>query len=210
MKAWLESEDGWAVLLGVALVGLGVLALAGADVSGWVVQTQVWIDLSKATAPASVAYAGLPGIVSLLLTYLFLLVLLLAVAYFLKLDLPRFALGFTALFAISYLCWLLGHNAYLAATPEKRASFGVNWSLGLTGEAGFIVALLAGLLIGNFLPGVAHWLKEAARPELYIKTAIVILGAALAVKTAARRRTAHLAYYRPCCSAVWPPSSKPT
>ena len=110
--------------------------------------------------------------------------LLLAVAYFLEFDLPRFALGFTALFAISYLCWLLGHNAYLAATPEKRASFGVNWSLGLTGEAGFIVALLAGLLIGNFLPGVAHWLKEAARPEWYIKTAIVILGAALAVKTA--------------------------
>ena len=61
---------------------------------------------------------------------------------------------------------------------------GISWSLGLTGEAGFIVALLAGLAVGNFLPGLAGWLKEAARPEWFIKTAIVILGASLGVKAA--------------------------
>jgi hypothetical protein len=49
---------------------------------------------------------------------------------------------------------------------------------------GFLVALLAGLLLGNLLPGVADWLGEAARPEWYIKTAIVILGASLGVKAA--------------------------
>src|SRR5256712_5469549 len=54
--------------------------------------------------------------------------------------------------------------------------FGIGWSLKLTNEGGFIIALLVGLAIGNFLPGFATWMKEAVRPEWYIKTAIVILG----------------------------------
>ena len=54
--------------------------------------------------------------------------------------------------------------------------FGISWSLKLTNEGGYIVALLAGLIIGNFLPRFAEWMKEAVRPELYIKIAIVILG----------------------------------
>jgi uncharacterized membrane protein YadS len=36
------------------------------------------------------------------------------------------------------------------------------------------------------LPGLTAWLREASRPEWYIKTAIVILGATLGVKAAAR------------------------
>ena len=51
--------------------------------------------------------------------------------------------------------------------------FGVSWSLRLTAEGGFVVALLVGLFVGNFLPGFADWMKEAVRPELYVKTAIV-------------------------------------
>src|SRR5262249_45854193 len=51
-------------------------------------------------------------------------------------------------------------------------------------EAGFILALLAGLVVGNFFPSTASWLKESARPEWFIKTAIVILGASLGVQAA--------------------------
>ena len=101
-------------------------------------------------------------------------------AYFLNLDLKRFAAGFTVIFGLSYLCWTLGHFAYLAATPDKRAGLGLTWSLGLTGEAGYIVALVAGLVIANFLPGFTTWLKEASRAEWFIKTAIVILARPLA------------------------------
>ena len=42
------------------------------------------------------------------------------------------------------------------------------------------------MVIANFFPRFAEWLKEAVRPELYIKTAIVILGAFLAVTIAGR------------------------
>ncbi len=51
----------------------------------------------------------------------------------------------------------------------------------LTNEGGFIVALGSGLVIANFVPRFAAWLKEAGRPELYIKIAIVILDATVAV-----------------------------
>jgi uncharacterized membrane protein YadS len=99
-------------------------------------------------------------------------------------DLRRFLTGFTAIFWISYLCWIAGHYAYIAQTPDKRSAMGLSWSLGLTGEAGYIVALLAGLCCGNFLPGITARLKEASRPEWFIKTAIVILGASLGIKAA--------------------------
>ena len=187
MKSWLRTEDGLAVILGMTLVALGALALVGVDALGWVVKldSKGWIKLDQALAPASKAYGGLPGVVSLLLTFLFLLALLTTGAWLLGANCRRFILGFTAVFGISYLCWLTGHNAYLAATPEKRSSFGIAWSLGLTGEAGFILALMTGLVIGNFFPRAAAWLKESARPEWYIKTAIVILGASYGVKAAA-------------------------
>jgi uncharacterized membrane protein YadS len=43
-----------------------------------------------------------------------------------------------------------------------------------------------GLVIANFFPRFADWLKEAVRPELYIKIAIVILGGFLAVTIAGK------------------------
>ncbi len=64
------------------------------------------------------------------------------------------------------------------------------------GEAGFIVALAAGLAIGNFLPGAARWLGEATRPEWYVKIAIVVLGGALGVQAAGARGLATAVLFR--------------
>ncbi len=38
--------------------------------------------------------------------------------------------------------------------------------MSMTGEFRFIIALLLGLIIGNFFPALANLMKEAARPEL--------------------------------------------
>src|SRR5205085_8504800 len=65
-------------------------------------------------------------------------------------------------------------------------TFGIGWSLKRTNEGGYIIALLSGLVIANFFPRFAEWLKEAIRPELYIKVAIVILGSFLAVTAAGK------------------------
>lgn len=196
MKGWLRTEDGWAVLIGLSLTALGALPILGVNAFGWVVKTNAWIDMADAMTPASRAFAGLPGVVCLGLTYLFLLAVLLLGAWSMGLNLPRFTLAFSVVFGISYLCWLLGHNAYIAATPDKRADFGISQSLGLTGEAGFIVALAAGLAIGNLFPAAAKWLAEAARPEWFIKTAIVILGASLGIKAAGATRLVETIMFR--------------
>ena len=68
----------------------------------------------------------------------------------------KFAVGFTAIFWISYACWIVGSYAYIAATPDKLAKLGISWSLNLTPEAGFIIALIAGLMVGNFFPRFAR------------------------------------------------------
>jgi uncharacterized membrane protein YadS len=72
----------------------------------------------------------------------------------------------------------------------------------LTNESGFIIALLVGLVIGNFLPRVANFLKEAVRPELYIKTAIVILGGFLGIAALDQRQLATSVILRGFCAIV--------
>lgn len=184
MKGMFKTEDWWALWIGLFVFVLSLFAIAGIDLLGWGVATSVWLDLARAMSPVSKAYAGLPGIASLILTYLFMLISMSVGAKVLKLDLKKFAAGFSLIFWAGYISWLIGNYAYIAATPDKLAAFKIPWSLGLTGEAGFIVALLAGLIIGNFFPRFAAYLKEATRPEWYIKTAIVILGASLGVQAA--------------------------
>jgi uncharacterized membrane protein YadS len=186
MKDCFKTEDWWAVWIGLGVVVLAALAAVGVDCLGWVVSTRVWIDVRGALGPASTNYGFLPGIACLGLAYLFLTLLLSIGAAFMGRDVRRFSTRFAVVFWISYACWLLGHWAYIAATPNEYARFGIDWSLGLTNEAGFIIALVAGLVLGNFFPGVSGWLKEATRPEWYIKAAIVILGAGLAVKAVER------------------------
>ncbi|HUB32569.1 MAG TPA: hypothetical protein VMA31_06055, partial [Bryobacteraceae bacterium] len=178
------TEDWLAVWLGLFLFALSLASLFGVDVLGWAVTTSVWTNPLKMLGPTSKSYAALSGVVSLLFTYLFLLVLMLAGARALRLPLARFATAFTAVFAAGYLSWMLGSWAYIAATPDKRAAYHIGWSLNLTNEAGYIVALVIGLLIGNFFPVLAARMKDAIRPELYIKTAIVILGGFLGVTAA--------------------------
>ncbi len=178
------SEDWLAVWIGLFIFVLSLGVFSGADLLGWAVGTSVWTNPGTALAPVSKAYAALPGVVSLLLTYTFLLVLLSLGVRALDINVAAFAKAFTAVFAIGYLAWMAGSWAHIAATPDKRASFGISWSLNLTNEAGFIVALLAGLAIGNFFPRTAAYMKPAIRPELYVKTAIVILGGFLGVTAA--------------------------
>jgi uncharacterized membrane protein YadS len=181
------SEDWLAVVIGVGVLALAVLSVAGLDALGWVATAAVWTDPSAALAPVSKAFVGLSGGASLVLTYLALLVVLSAGAYALGEDAKQFAIAFTFVFAIAYGSWFIGSWARLAAvTPADQAKFGLSWSLKLTNEGGFIVALLAGLAIANFLPRFADWLKTAIRPELYIKIAIVILGAFIAVTAAGK------------------------
>jgi uncharacterized membrane protein YadS len=181
------NEDWLALVIGLLVFAASLFSIAGTDLLGWAVTTSVYTDVTTALSPIAKAYAGLGGGGALIATYAALVIVLSLGVTTLGADARKFAIAFTAVFAFAYASWILGSYAHIAAvTPAEQQKFGIAWSLKLTNEGGFVVALLAGLIIANFFPRLADWLKEAIRPELYIKIAIVILGATVAVTAAAR------------------------
>src|SRR5262245_31343292 len=181
------TEDWLAVWIGLLIFALALAGLAGRDLLGWAVTTSVWTDITQALKTVSSAYPELGGLGAFVATYAVLLVVLTVGVAALKGDIGRFPAAFTAAFFIAYASWVVGNYAKLAAaTPADFQKFGITWSLRLTNEGGYIVALVAGLVIANFFPRCADWLKEAIRPELYIKIAIVILGGFMAVTIAGK------------------------
>jgi uncharacterized membrane protein YadS len=181
------TEDWLAVAIGVLVFALALFSLSGIDLLGWAVTTSVYTDITAALVPVAKAYGAIGGLSALLATYVSLLVVLSAGVAALGGDVRKFAVAFTVVFAIAYASWVVGSYAHIAAvTPAEYQKFGIGWSLKLTNEGGFVVALASGLVIANFFPRFANWLKEAIRPELYIKIAIVILGATVAVTAAGR------------------------
>src|SRR3990172_10424648 len=92
-----------------------------------------WLALS----PFSARYQHLPAFASLLMTYVFMSALMGICAKVLGADLKKFLVGFTLIFWISFGCWLLGNNAYIAATtqPEMK-KVGNGWGMKVGRDAG--------------------------------------------------------------------------
>jgi uncharacterized membrane protein YadS len=181
------SEDWLSLIIGLFIFILALAGIANVDLLGWVVTTSVWSDAGKALGTVSKSYASLGGFGALVATYVALLAILSAAAVALKSDIRKFALAFTAVFWIAYASWIIGNFANFAAvTPAELQKFGISWSLKLTNEGAYIFALIAGLVIANVFPRFAEGIKEAVRPELYIKIAIVILGGFFAVTAAGK------------------------
>ena len=109
------SEDWLSLWMGFFIFVLGLGLFVGLDLLGWGVKTNVWTTSPRRSprypAPSKVCRAY----VSLLLTYIFMMVIMGVGAIALKANLGRFMLGFTLVFWIGYGCWLLGHFAYIAA-----------------------------------------------------------------------------------------------
>ncbi len=197
------SEDWLSVWIGLFIFVVSLGAFVGLDLLGWGVTTGVWTDISKALKPVSAAYVRLGGLGSLLVTYVVLAIVMSVGAAALKADVRKFVLGFSAVFWISYVCWIAGSWANIAVTTKPdMQKLGITWSLKLTAESGFIIALLVGLFFGNFVPSFAERIREAVRPELYIKTAIVILGGFLGVTAAEKLGLASAVMFRGLCAIV--------
>ena len=150
------SEDWLSLIIGLSIFVLSLAAIVNVDLLGWVVTTAVWVDFSKALGTVSKSYASLGGFGALVATYVALLAVLSAAAVALKIDIRKFALSFTAVFWIAYASWIVGSFATFAAvTPADLQKFGISWSLRLTNEGAYIVALIVGLVIANVFPRFA-------------------------------------------------------
>ncbi len=196
------NEDRIALYTGTFLFLLAMMNIAGVDLLGWVVRASTWLDPTKMFRATGKGYSFLNGFASLGVTYVLLTALLAIGIRALGDNVGKFVKGFTLIFFISFFCYAAGNYAYIAVTPDKLKSANIAWSLGLTGEAGYIIALVAGVLIGNFMPGLVDEMKEACRPEMFVKIAIVIMGAELGVKAADAIGLASTIIFRGLCAIV--------
>ena len=174
----LRSEDWWAVWLGMILFVAGLTSVLGFDMVGWMASVRTWSEFSPENVwrAAGSSYADWSPLASMGMTYLVFTVLACVGAAAMQLDLKRFFLGWTVLFIITWVVWIIGQEAHLKATPNQFERYGIDWGLSLGGGASYLLALTSGLIIGNFIKPLARFLSEAAKPEWYIKTAIVLLG----------------------------------
>lgn len=194
------NEDKVALLLGSIIFILAIGKFVGLDVLGWALKMGMWVgDPLKCWSSASKI---IPGVGALFATYAFVAALLCFGVKLMNGNVGRFFAAFTIIFFIAVACYTVGANAYIAANPTQLAKQGIPWALGLSTEAGLILALLAGLLIGNCMPGFANWLRDACRPELFVKIAIVVLGAELGVKAAGSAGYAGHVIFRGLCAIV--------
>lgn len=191
------GEDWLSVLIGLLVFVLALAILGGQDLLGWAAGPRMWTGIDKAFEPVSRGYAGLSPLAALAATYAATLVILSLGAALLGANIARFAVSFTVVFVLAYFGWVIGNFAYIAATtPAQLQRFNIPWSLKLTGESGYVIALLIGLIIANFLPRLAASIREAARPELYVKIAIVILGGTIGIKAAEQLSLASSVMFR--------------
>ncbi|HSC14753.1 MAG TPA: putative sulfate exporter family transporter, partial [Gammaproteobacteria bacterium] len=175
----LATEDWWAVWIGLGIFGLSLVSLAGVDLVGWMVRPRPWewTDLtgafawSKLISPAGTGYAAWHPLASFATTYVVFTALFALGARALQLDIRRFVIGFTFLFVVTWLAWIAGNELHLTivdAAVDGRNRYrdaGLSWGLQLGEGAPYLLALLAGLAIGNFAKGfAARRLSEAARP----------------------------------------------
>jgi uncharacterized membrane protein YadS len=172
------TEDWWAVWLGLIMFFAGLSSLWGWDLVGWMTKTSTWVwgDFAWENALQVAGYHGWHPLLSLLVTYLVFTALTCLGAAAMKLNVKRFLAGWTLLFAMTWAVWIIGHEAHLKASINEFDKYGLSWGLSLGEGASFMLALIVGLIIGNFFKGLAKFLAEAAKPEWFIKTAIVYLG----------------------------------
>ena len=197
------SEDWLSLWTGLVIFLLSLGVFLGADLLGFGAKVGTWTDLSKAITPVADSFKWMPAWLVVVSTYLFMGLLVGVGNWLLGGSLKRFVVAFTLVFAISFACWVLGNHAHIAATtPAELSKFGISWSLKLTGEAGLVLALLAGLVIGNFFPKLAGLMKESIKPELFVKAAIVIMGAGVGIKALENSSLAWGIMFRGFCAII--------
>jgi uncharacterized membrane protein YadS len=117
----------------------------------------------------------MPTIASMAFTFGFLLILFSAAAKVMRYDIPKFVVRFFLVFAITTACWFFGNYSAIASR--------------LTNEFWLVLCLAMGILIVNlkkFQPigVIARYVADQKQADLYVKTALVILGLTLGVQAA--------------------------
>lgn len=159
-----KKEDWWAVWIGLTIFALSLPSYAGFYTLGWVPVAKPWLYISHAlTTKLFNPWVGL------IASFVFLALLLIPVTRFNGVKSKDWFKGFFVIFFAAWGIWILSNYA-----PVVKA-------IG-SAEVGYIIALLVGIVVTN-VTHLPSWLKDSARGELFIKTAIVLLGAKILFTT---------------------------
>ena len=160
-----STEDWWAVWLGLIMFLASVSSLWGWDLTGWMAKTSTWVwgKFSIETALKPSGKVALHPAMSLLVTYLVFTTLTCIAARAMKLDVKRFFAAWTVLFGMTWVVWIIGQEAHFKVPVHEFAKHDLSWGLSLGGGFSYLLALVIGLIIGNFFKGTAAFLSEAAR-----------------------------------------------
>lgn len=197
----LSTEDWWAVWIGLFFVLLGLIAaVTGVDSTGWIIKFSKWVDITKSFRSS---HKGLVSpATSLFLSYVIFTFATCIGAKFMRWNVKKYFVAWSIIFWLTVFFYIVGENAYIAATSLERGKYGIEWSLSL-GGAYYIIALFAGLFIGNLTPKrFRTFMKEAAKPEWFIKVAIVCLGTKLGLKAIEATGFAMHLLFAGCCATI--------
>ena len=171
-----KKEDWWALWLGLLLFFLSIPALYKVTILpgingllGWIPGGRAWTSISGALGYGASGPANAYAWLGLVVAWLFLTILLDGPMKLVGVRVKQFLAGFTAIYWISMALWIMSY-----AKPMINI-FG-------SAEVGWVFALVVGIIIGT-LPHLPDWLKNSARGEFFIKTAIVLLGAKILFST---------------------------
>jgi uncharacterized membrane protein YadS len=156
-SSWLRQEDWWAIWIGLGLVAVAVLLVANGGSIKWVaVAPTKWSHLDE-------AFAQLRAHASQYLALYGLWAVLLGIGTTaLGFSPARFLPAFTLVFVVSLVLYFIGQW-------DQASHYNLEPPL---------VALALGLLVSNTV-GAPAWADAGLRVEFYIKTGIVLLGAAV-------------------------------
>lgn len=170
-----KKEDWWAVWVGFFILLLGI--------ARWLPslpQIAKWTDITK-SFPAGGGTVG-----SVILLFIFILVLTLIAKAFIGTNIRRYVAGFSAVFALAFLAiWIGKYTPFL------------NWGLETV-----LWALALGLIVGNVWR-VPDWLKTGAQTEFFIKIGLVLLGAEILFSTIVKGGIVGMAQALVVVLAVW-------
>lgn len=153
------KEDWWSVILGLCIVGIAYGLFASGGSLNWAAATPApWTSLADLGAQFGQDWSRY------LFQFLAMLGLFTMAARAMGQDVTGFVTGFILVYVLSLAALVIGAWDFAQSYSIEPA----------------LIALALGALIANFVP-LPGRLNEAFRVEFYIKTGIVLLGAALPI-----------------------------
>ena len=159
-----KKEDWWAVWIGLGIFALSLPSYFGVYTLGWIPVAKPWTDITHALSTK--VFDPWAGLVA---SFIFLAFIMLPVNRFNGVKSKDWFKGFSIIFFSSWVIWVLSNYSPIVKVIGSA-------------EAGYIIALVAGIAITNLIK-IPSWLKQSARGELFIKTSIVLLGAKILLTT---------------------------